>query len=295
MPLASLAGVERSYPGRPAPRVALAGVTLEIEAGEFVALLGPNGAGKSTLLRLLAGLDRPDSGEIHAPPRARLGVVFQKPALDRLLTVRENLALQAALFGLDRRAERAEDAAAELGIADRLGDRVGTLSGGLARRADLARAMLTDPDLLLLDEPTAGLDHAARSAFLEAIDARRERSPGLAVILSTHLMDEAERAGRVVLMSEGRVVADGAPGELRAGLGRGPLLRAGAEAAGRLDASRLEITEGPRGVTASGDDDAIEAAARALLAAGVPFEVAPPTLGDVYLARAGRALAGAES
>ena len=92
--------------------------------------------------------------------------------------MRENLALQASLFGLDRRGERADDAARELGIADRLGDRVGALSGGLARRADLARAMLTDPGLLLLDEPTAGLDHEARAAFLDAIDARRERSPG---------------------------------------------------------------------------------------------------------------------
>ena len=111
------------------------------------------------------------------------------------------------------------------------------------------------------------------------------------MILSTHLMDEAERAGRVVLMDAGRVVADGAPGELRAALGSGPLLRAGKEAAGRLDASRLEISEGPRGVTASGDAGAIGAAAGALVAAGVPFEVAPPTLGDVYLAKAGRSLA----
>jgi len=295
MPVASLAGAERSYPGKPEPRRALAGVTLRIEPGEFVALLGPNGAGKSTLLRLLAGLDRPDSGEVHAPPRARLGVVFQKPALDPLLSVRENLELQAALFGLDRRGSRAEHAARELTLSDRLNDRVGSLSGGLARRADLARALLTDPDLLLLDEPTTGLDHEARASFLEAIDARRGRSPNLTVILSTHLMDEAARADRVVLMNEGRVVADGAPDDLRAALGRGPVLRTQSEAAAHLERPGLELTERGRGVTATGDREAIESAAAALLAAGVPFEVAPPTLGDVYLARAGRSREGAPS
>lgn len=301
----------RVYPGRrehrgrrgratsatvPARR-ALDGVTLRVPQGQFVALLGPNGSGKSTLLRILATLDAPSSGEIvllgeRSPAKARraLGVVFQHEALDPLLTVRENLRVQAALFGL-RGADAAqaiEAAAGSLGVADRLDDRVGTLSGGLRRRADLARALLSNPRLLLLDEPTSGLDFAARASFLDTLDAlRRERS--MTVVLCTHLMDEAERTERVVMLREGSIVADDAPGALRGSLG-GAVLRAAHGACARLERFPLTLRDAGREVIASGEPDAVADAARALADEGTPFVFGPPTLGDVYLARTGAAL-----
>jgi ABC-2 type transport system ATP-binding protein len=152
--------------------------------------------------------------------RNRLGVVFQDPALDEALTVRENLRFQASLYGLsggDRR-DRIDDLLTRLDVADRAADRVEALSGGLKRRVDLARGLLHRPDLLLLDEPTTGLDPGARRAFWTAIDRLRE-AEGTTLLLATHLMDEAERCDRVGILSDGALVADGTPAALKAELG----------------------------------------------------------------------------
>ncbi len=288
MPVASAASVGREYRRRKAAPVrALDDLSFSVNPGEYVALLGPNGAGKSTLLRLLAGLDRPDTGDVHTPPRADLAVVFQRPALDPLLTIRENLRLQAALYNVP---DAAAAAAERLGLTDRLNDRVATLSGGLARRADLARALLTQPKLLLLDEPTTGLDHEARAAFLDTLDAQRAADPALAIVLSTHLMDEAARATRVVMIDHGRTVADGPPDDLRGTLGGDRLLRTATDHTALLERCGLTITPDGAHVRAHGDDSVLAAAAAELTTAGASFELAPPTLGDVYLARAGRGL-----
>ncbi|TVQ32858.1 MAG: ABC transporter ATP-binding protein [Phycisphaeraceae bacterium] len=295
-------GRRRGRTATPA-RVALDGVSLNVGAGEWLALLGPNGSGKSTLLRILATLDSPQSGAVRrfgvdaesgsaalADVRRRLGVVFQSPGLDPLLTVRENLACQAALFGmrLDAGAEAIERIAAEAGVFDRMNDRVGALSGGLARRVDLARALLPSPELLLLDEPTTGLDHAARSGFMESLD-RLHSAGAVTIVMTTHLMDEAERADRVVMLAHGRIVGEGPPGELRRELG-GAVARTSAEHRRLLEEAGLHVAPARDGVIGSGELEAVERAASALTRAGASFHIGPPTLGDVYLGLTGMAL-----
>ena len=285
-------------------RTALDGVDLRVQAGEWVALLGPNGSGKSTLLRMLATLEPSDRGGRlrilgqclpggERRVRSRLGVVFQKPGLDSLMTVRENLRMQGALFGLDSAGAeaRGREVAGRLSIADRLGDRVGSLSGGLARRVDLARALLCDPDLLLLDEPTTGLDLDARRQFLGALDEARAERSHMAIVMTTHLMDEAERAGRVLMLSEGRVVVEGSPAELRRSVGA-RVVSTEAQWSGALEQAGLAIRKADdgRGVVGAGGESAVAGACEVLLKAGASFSVGPATLGDVYLAHTGRAL-----
>lgn len=218
MPAIDLRDITARYPGSGTP--AVDGVSLRAD-GELVALLGPNGSGKSTLMRVLIGQHRAEHGEVASPTdRRMLGVVFQSPAVDDLLTVTENLRLAAALHGLGRRdaAERAGSLARSLGLIE-LGDRrCGRLSGGQRRRVDLARALMGRPRVLVLDEPTTGLDMDARAQFWQVLDAVR-RDEGVTVLYATHLGDEAERADRAVLMRAGRVVAEGTPEELRRPLG----------------------------------------------------------------------------
>lgn len=298
-PAIEVTGARRVYARRKgAPVVALDGVSVTVAPGRWVALLGPNGSGKSTLLRMLATLDAPDEGSVRvfgedaaASPRAvraRLGVVFQSVGLDKLLTGRENLRRQGALFGLGAKASdaRGGELASWLGVEDRLGDRVGTLSGGLARRVDLARALLAGPDLLLLDEPTGGLDHDARAGFLDVV-SRAHRERGLTVVMTTHLMDEAERAERVVMLDRGQVVRDGTPRGLRSDFGE-TLLRCGPEARAHLRG--VEVRESGGSLLVSGDGETLRRVSAQLISAGVSFEVAPPTLGDVFTSVTGRLL-----
>lgn len=209
---------------------ALRDVTLQVASGTLYGLLGPNGSGKTTLFRILSTLMPPSEGQAEVfgmdttqssdAVRKRIGVVFQSEALDDALTVRENLRFQAGLYGLHgtARRERTEALLERLGVADRADDPVEELSGGLRRRADLARGLLHRPDLLLLDEPTSGLDPAARRTFWTAVERLRE-AEGTTLLLATHLMDEAERCDRVGILSEGTLVADGTPSALKDDLG----------------------------------------------------------------------------
>jgi ABC-2 type transport system ATP-binding protein len=285
-------------------REALAGVDLVVNAGERVALLGPNGSGKSTLLHVLAGTISPTAGQVmlfDAPPdapgtmqrqaRARMGVVFQTPSLDPLLTISENLRLHATLMGLTRDHGRAriESLAATMGFSDRLHERVKTLSGGYARRADLARAVLHAPELLLLDEPTTGLDPLARHAFFDLLGTLASgSSTRMTILLTTHLLDEAERADRIVLLAEGRIAADGSPADLRASVGERVLrislddatekLCLQAVAACGLTASRA----GDALTVTGGDDDILAGLASQLAHRGASFTLSPPTIDDIY-------------
>ena len=211
-------------------REALAGISFDVRRGELLALLGPNGSGKTTLFRILSTALLPTSGSVtvfgedlvRRPGlvRRNLGVVFQAPSLDRKLSAAENLRHQGRLYGLrGRELQRRIGVALErVGLADRSGERVETLSGGLARRVELAKGMLHRPGLLLLDEPTTGLDPAARREFWSYLDAVR-RETGATVVVTTHLMDEAEAGDRLALLDEGRLVALGAPAALKAEIG----------------------------------------------------------------------------
>ncbi|TVQ64276.1 MAG: ABC transporter ATP-binding protein [Phycisphaerales bacterium] len=299
-PAIILDAVRRTYRARrgvPA-RVALHEVSMRVQRGEWVALLGPNGSGKSTLMRIFATLEAPDQGAVEIlgasrvrDARAGLGVVFQRPGLDPLLTVRENLANQCALHAAP--ADRIEREAQRLTLTDRLDDRVRTLSGGMVRRVDLARALLSDPELLLLDEPTAGLDHDARVGFLDTLDAiRKDRE--ITIVMSTHLMDEADRAGRVVMLSEGRIVADDAPDALRLGIGE-RLIRCGEAFADVLRSAGLRVTLAGGRASGAGDAAQLETVARELLDRGADFEHAGATLADVYLSLTGRGLDASRS
>jgi len=209
---------------------ALRDVTLQVAPGTLYGLLGPNGSGKTTLFRILSTLMPPSEGHAEVfggdttqrpdAVRERIGVVFQDEALDEALTVRENLRFQAGLYGLHgaARGERIEALLTRLGVADRADDPVKELSGGLRRRADLARGLLHRPDLLLLDEPTSGLDPAARRTFWTAME-RLQEAEGTTLLLATHLMGEAERCDRVGILSDGVLVADGTPTALKDDLG----------------------------------------------------------------------------
>jgi ABC-2 type transport system ATP-binding protein len=204
---------------------ALDGVTLALGRGELVALLGPNGAGKSTLIQLLTGLFVPDGGRIAIDgldirrdlvgALARLGVVFQQPTLDLDLTVEANLRFHARLHGLDRRRGRARigEELGRVGLAAEARQLCRTLSGGNRRKVELARALVHEPTVLIMDEPTVGLDPASRRSLLEhVLSLCRERELG--VLWATHLVDEAEAASRVLVLHRGRLVAEGPPAEL---------------------------------------------------------------------------------
>ena len=210
---------------------ALRGIDLEVRAGEIMALLGPNGSGKTTLFRLLCTLMPIQSGSIHigqvdiqADPiaaRNRIGIVFQSPSLDQKLTVDENIACQAALYGIkgDQLESRRNELLQQLELTDRRSDLCQSLSGGLKRRVELVKGMLHHPQLLLLDEPSTGLDPAARLSFWDSI--RSMADSGIAVLLTTHLLEEADKADRVAIMADGLTIAVGRPGELRSELGEG--------------------------------------------------------------------------
>ncbi|AFL51676.1 ABC-2 type transport system ATP-binding protein [Sinorhizobium fredii] len=205
-------------------RKALDDVSFSVAAGRFCALLGPNGAGKSTLFALLTRLLVTKGGDISVAgfdiardPRAalaRIGVVFQQPTLDLDMTVRRNLRYFAGLHGLSgRQAVLAIDAAlTQLGMAERADEQVRALNGGHRRRMEIARALIHDPKILLLDEPTVGLDAASRQAITDHVHLLAER--GLAVLWATHLVDEIQAADQVVVLHRGKVLSDGSAEDL---------------------------------------------------------------------------------
>lgn len=201
-------------------------LSFHVKRGELFAFLGVNGAGKSTTISILCGQLRRDSGEVRVCGRSidsdvremtrQLGVVFQNSVLDQMLTVQDNLESRAALYGITGAAfrERLGELAGLLDFGDLLGRTVGKLSGGQRRRVDIARALLHHPQILILDEPTTGLDPQTRQLLWQVVQELRERE-GMTVFLTTHYMEEAADADYVVILDSGKIAAEGTPLELK--------------------------------------------------------------------------------
>ncbi|MGO9231353.1 MAG: ATP-binding cassette domain-containing protein [Terriglobales bacterium] len=211
-------------------RTALRNVNFAVEKGEIFGLLGPNGGGKSTLFRILSTMMAPSGGRAaiggcdvlrdRAAVRRQIGVVFQTQSMDKALTVEENLRAQGHLHGLSGSLlrERIEYALAQLGLEDRRKDVVETLSGGLRRRVEIAKALLHKPPVLLMDEASTGLDPAARRDLTRHIERLRDQE-GVTILLTTHVLEEADRCDRLVLLHRGEVVTEGSPQVLRSRIG----------------------------------------------------------------------------
>jgi ABC-2 type transport system ATP-binding protein len=292
---------------------ALAGLDLVAHRGQVVALLGPNGAGKTTFVRTIATLVRPDGGSlsvdgidaVRQPAKVRriIGLAGQHAAVEEAMTGRENLRMVARLFGLDRRtaAANADAVLATLGLTDAADRLVRTYSGGMRRRLDLGASLVGSPRLLLLDEPTTGLDPRSRLELWDAI--RSLVAVGTDVLLTTQYLDEADNlADRIVIIDHGRVIAEGAPAELKAQAGRdvveihgrrvedlGPL----ADAVTAIGSEEPRIDHSSRRVTVPVDSGtaAVTAAVRVVEELGVEIDdigLRRPTLDEVFLTLTGR-------
>ena len=188
-------------------------INLEFKKGSFNAILGPNGAGKSTTISMLIGLKRATNGQIIYAPNTRIGVVFQASVLDEKLTVKENLVIRAQQYkGI--KGGRVEDLINQLGLTAFQKQLYGTLSGGQKRRVDIARALLSNPDILFLDEPTTGLDIQTRKSIWDLL-YRLQRDEGMTIILTTHYLDEADEADQLYIIDHGKVIAQGSAAEIK--------------------------------------------------------------------------------
>jgi ABC-2 type transport system ATP-binding protein len=299
-PAVDVLGLSKQY----GPVEAVRSVTFQVAPREVFAFLGPNGAGKSTTIRMLCTLTRPTAGQarvsgydVARQPRAvrrSIGLVFQDQTLDEQLTAEENLRFHAVLYGVPRdEVGRRLDRVLELvDLTSRRGDLVSTYSGGMARRLEIARALLHTPDVLFLDEPTVGLDPQTRARMWEDVLRLRDEE-GAAVFFTTHYMDEAEYADRIAIIDHGAIVALDTPAALKAAVGADTAhLRTAddATAAARLRAAGYDVTHATDGLDVAVADG--EAAVGPLvIAAGVAVErvrVHTPDLDDVFLHFTGR-------
>ena len=294
---------------------AVAGVDLEVADGEIYAFLGPNGAGKTTTVRMLTTLLRPTAGsarvaghdvvEDAAAVRREIGVALQEAALDPLMTGAELVRLQATLHGIPRRDGRWRAASLldRVGLTDAADRRIGTYSGGMRRRLDLAASLVHEPRVLFLDEPTTGLDPASRQAIWSEV--RNLNASGTTVFLTTQYLEEADQlADRVGIIDEGRMRVEGTPRALKAGVGQPHLELSLADGSGDRAAPVLAAfgeVQPPRDglviVSLARGAAQIPGVVRALDEAGLAvesLELVQPTLDDVFLAETGRHLEGAD-
>jgi ABC-2 type transport system ATP-binding protein len=286
-------------------RTALDDVSFDVRPAELFGLLGPNGSGKTTLFRILSTLMVPSAGRAlimgidaakdPAALRRQIGVVFQAPSVDEKLTAYENLWHQGHLYGLRGQAlrSRIQEILGRVGLADRAKELVETFSGGMARRVELAKGLLHHPCVLLLDEPTTGLDPGARRDLWQYLGTLRDQER-VSVIVTTHLMEEAERCDRLAILNEGKLVAMGTPNELKQEIGGDVILL---DATGNADSLsqrisarfsvdatvlgrqiRIELENGHRFIT--GVVEAFPGEIQAV-------SVSKPTIEDVFIHRTG--------
>jgi ABC-2 type transport system ATP-binding protein len=282
---------------------ALVGLDLEVARGSLFALLGPNGAGKSTTIKILTTLLAPTGGrgfvagfDVATHPRdvrRASGVVFQDSSLDDRLTARENLLLHAAIFGVPSpdRARRVSEVLAWIGLEHVAGHVVRTFSGGMRRRLEIARALVHEPEVLVMDEPTVGLDPQTRRVVwdhLVQIGASRERT----VFVTTHYMDEAERCDDVAIIDHGQLIARGSPAEIVARGGRERLVVESEDDARTAAAAALlgfVASPAPRGLAIEGGKPEVMLAALAGRALGLTqVSIVRPRLEDAFVALTGR-------
>ena len=294
---------------------AVDGVDLRVEAGEIVGFLGPNGAGKSTTVRMLTTLLRPTGGRAWVAGfdvvteadqvRRNIGVALQDAAIDPLMTGHELLMLQAVLYGLPKQQHRkkAGELLERVGLSDAGDRRVGTYSGGMRRRLDLALSLIHEPSVLFLDEPTTGLDPMSRIALWEEI--RRLNNEGTTVLLTTQYLEEADQlAERIAIIDHGKIVRKGRPAELKAEVGSPTLFIDVAPE--QADAARGVLSEfgdlrpsaeGKLGVGLDDGAGAVSAVVRRLDESGIPvrhLELREPSLDDVFAEATGHRLEGAD-
>ncbi|MDP7035286.1 MAG: ATP-binding cassette domain-containing protein [Planctomycetota bacterium] len=302
----------RDLQGSYGERLALDGLDFEVGSGECFAVLGPNGSGKSTLFSILSTLKQPDSGVVkvlgfdllESPDAVRrsLGVVFQFPSLDKKLTVFENLWHQGHLHGLRGRGlrERVSSLLSRFGLGERHGERLETLSGGLARRVEIAKAMLHEPKILLLDEPSTGLDPRSRRDLADLLFGLGRES-GTTVLLTTHLLEEADACSSVLILDEGKRVAMGTPDELKSQIGGGVITLESIELESlRKDLSQELRLEGKMVGTGLRFEveDPHEVARRLGEGFGERLDlitIGKPSLEDVFLDRTGRSFNGSSA
>jgi ABC-2 type transport system ATP-binding protein len=313
MPAIEAKALERTFSG---DVVAVAGVDLEVNEGQIYAFLGPNGAGKTTTVRMLTTLLAPTAGEARvagfdvvaqaAEVRRAIGVALQEAALDPLMTGRELVRLQATLHGIPRvEGRRRSDALIDrVGLTRAADRRVGTYSGGMRRRLDLASALVHEPIVLFLDEPTTGLDPVSRKAIWEEV--AKLNAEGTTVFLTTQYLEEADQlADNVGIISAGRIVGEGSPAQLKAEVGR-PHLEIRLSGDGTEQAQQILARFGKPLPAKDGavlvelERGAAEVApvVRALDDAGLLVEsldLVEPTLDDVFVAKTGQHLEGDET
>ena len=303
-PAVEARGVEYAYRSRKGAHQALAGLSFQVAPGEIYGFLGPNGGGKTTLFRILATLARPQGGSVRifgmddpAAVRRLLGVVFQNPSLDIHLTVRENLLHQGHLYGLSGGdlSRRIELALERFGLADRRDQKALELSGGLRRRVEIAKSLLHEPRLLLLDEPSTGLDPGARRDLWSTLEGLR--GEGVTVLLTTHFMEEGDRCDRLALIDRGSLVAEGSPAALKEEIGGDVVTLTGPDPEGiarelgtRFPDFAPEVRDGAVRLERDRGHELVARLIEALPGRVDAVTVARPTLEDVFLHRTGRRL-----